>query len=166
MFTKEFIVKDKKLVRIYAGEVYVTVEKGIVITTLLGSCVSVCLSDNINSVFGLNHFMLPQKNYKSKQENIYRYALPAVNKLIKLMIKQGADIRFMKAKIFGGAFVGRRGLQSIPEMNIKMAEKCLLSYEIEIKARDVGGVHGREIYFCTGGQIYTRILKPFKLNLN
>lgn len=162
MLRKENI-KDKRLKRIYAGEIYITKEKGIIITTLLGSCVSVCLSDNINSVFGINHFMLPEKGFKGRQENIYKYAEPAISNLIELMLKQGAELNTLEAKVFGGALVAKTGFSIIPEMNIKITLKSLSKYGIKIKARDIGGIQGRQIYFCTGDRIYAKKIRVSNL---
>ncbi len=46
-------------VYLHPGEVYVTGEPTR-ITTILGSCVSVCLFDARAGVAGLNHFLLPR----------------------------------------------------------------------------------------------------------
>src|SRR5690554_6269281 len=112
----KMLTKNKEMKHIHAGEIHITREKGVLITTLLGSCVSVCLSDNTNSVFGINHFMLPGEG--GQGNNLYKYAVPAMNNLINLMVEQGADLKLLEAKIFGGAFVAETGFSSIPEMNI------------------------------------------------
>ncbi|MFW5981227.1 MAG: chemotaxis protein CheD [bacterium] len=153
---KEMILKDKKVRRIYAGDIYVSCERGEILSTLLGSCVAVCLSDELNSIYGINHYMLPEKKYSKKNDDLNKYAEPAINNLISLMINKGAELRFMEAKIFGGAFVAEKGLASIPDDNILKAKEFLTGYGLAIKAEDVGGKQGRQIYYCTGGAIYSR----------
>ena len=45
-------------VKILPGEYFVT-QRDLVIVTVLGSCVSVCLRDRLSGIGGMNHFMLP-----------------------------------------------------------------------------------------------------------
>ncbi len=49
---------NKTVYEVLSGEYYVTKEKGVVLSTLLGSCVSVCMRDKFNKVSGINHIML------------------------------------------------------------------------------------------------------------
>lgn len=58
-----------KVVTLYPGEYYVSRGK-VVISTLLGSCVSACLYDPVNRVVGMNHFLLSNKRY-SKHMPMY-----------------------------------------------------------------------------------------------
>ena len=53
------IIKLSKRKRIVLdpGEYFATNEN-VVLSTLLGSCVSVCIYDAVNSVIGMNHFLL------------------------------------------------------------------------------------------------------------
>ncbi|MBW4057105.1 MAG: chemoreceptor glutamine deamidase CheD, partial [Proteobacteria bacterium] len=48
-------VFDTNGVKILPGQYYATAENN-VITTVLGSCVSVCLYDVVNGVGGMNHY--------------------------------------------------------------------------------------------------------------
>ncbi len=45
-------------VKLLPGEYFASGED-LVIVTVLGSCVSVCLRDPLNGIAGMNHFMLP-----------------------------------------------------------------------------------------------------------
>jgi len=53
-------------VTIEPGEYFTSNEK-IIISTLLGSCVSACLWDPVHKIAGMNHFLLSSKRYKKKQ---------------------------------------------------------------------------------------------------
>lgn len=54
-FDREFGMAAVKLL---PGEYYVTAGN-MVMTTVLGSCVSACLRDSVTGIGGMNHFMLP-----------------------------------------------------------------------------------------------------------
>lgn len=134
---------------IFAGDYYVTKVQKVVLTTLLGSCISVCLKDSINNVVGFNHFMLPDK---LNQENIFasadaRYGLFSMEKMINQMLKLGASKRFLEAKIFGGGKVLQTTFSNVAQANIDFARQYLTLENIPILAEDIGGNVGRKIYF-------------------
>lgn len=134
---------------IFAGGYYVTKVKKVVLTTLLGSCISVCLKDSVNGVAGFNHFMLPDKLNK---ENFFassdaRYGLFSMEKMINQMLKLGASKNFLEAKIFGGGKVLQTTFSNVAQANIEFARTYLHLENIPIIAEDVGGNYGRKIYF-------------------
>ena len=47
-------------VHVGQGEHYVTSDPAIMLTTILGSCVAMCLRDPLAGVGGMNHFLLPE----------------------------------------------------------------------------------------------------------
>ena len=75
------------------------------ITTILGSCVAVCLFDPVARIGGLNHFLLPRAPGKN---NSLRFGNVAVPRLIEAMVECGAVKRRLQAKVIGGASAGRR----------------------------------------------------------
>ena len=54
-------VQNVEVVRILAGEYYVTHCQEM-ITTVLGSCISACVRDKVANIGGMNHFMLPEES--------------------------------------------------------------------------------------------------------
>ena len=42
------------------GEHHVTDDPSVMLTTILGSCVALCLRDPVTRVGGMNHFLLPE----------------------------------------------------------------------------------------------------------
>jgi chemotaxis protein CheD len=119
------------------------------ITTVLGSCVSVCLWDNINKIGGINHFMLPYWNGQGLASP--KYGNIAIEKLIQAMIAKGSNPKYLQAKIFGGGDVlaSESKIFNIGKRNIELAEKILSENNIPIKAKSLGGSNGRRILFCT-----------------
>lgn len=144
---------------IYAGEYYISGSNEI-ISTVLGSCVSVCLYDEINGIGGMNHFMLPggdsSGDFISKRErllsNTTRYGITSMEILIAELQKKGASRRYFKAKIFGGGRVlsGTNDSERVGDKNVDFARTYLNMEEIPVEREDVGSRHGRKIYFMSG----------------
>ncbi|NBO17624.1 MAG: hypothetical protein EBV03_00055 [Proteobacteria bacterium] len=49
-----------KTVTLISGDYYVTNKPGMMIVTILGSCVAACMRDPLLRVGGMNHFLLPK----------------------------------------------------------------------------------------------------------
>ena len=60
------------------------------ISTLLGSCVAVCLFDPILKIGGMNHFMLPDDGRRDTVGTSARYGTYAMEILINHLLKMGA----------------------------------------------------------------------------
>ncbi len=103
---------------IIIGEVFVS-EKPTWISTVLGSCVAVCLYDEEVRIGGMNHFMLPTPNDDTVICN--RYGIHSMELLINSLMKKGADRRRLKAKVFGGCNVVRNSFASIGTSNVDFA---------------------------------------------
>ena len=112
-----------------AGSLFVHEERHFV-TTVLGSCVSVCLWDCVRNRGGINHYMLPFWNGEG-------LASP--------------DKRNLRAKVFGGGIVLNvtNPFMNIGERNIQLAEDMLHSENIPIISADTGGKFGRKLIFNT-----------------
>ncbi len=72
-----------------------------ILRTILGSCIGICLYDKKNKIGGLSHIMLPKINDKNSDKK--KYADTAIPLLLEKMLKKGAIIDFITAKIVGGA---------------------------------------------------------------
>jgi chemotaxis protein CheD len=132
---------------IHAGEIFTDTRSSTVISTVLGSCVAVCLYDTKNKIGGMNHYLLPFWNGNGLQSP--QFGNISIPKLIKSMYQKGAEKRFLQAKVFGGAsFVSMQSKNMmIGEKNILVAQEILKKYKIAIVAGDVGGERGRKIVF-------------------
>jgi chemotaxis protein CheD len=115
------------------------------ISTVLGSCVSVCLWDRVAHVGGMNHIMLPLWNGEGLATP--KYGNIAMEKLLKKMLFIGCRRENLIAKVFGGANVSGTGLEvfMIGDRNITLAHEMLDEFRIPVSARDVGGRVGRKI---------------------
>lgn len=138
---------SKIAVKVAPAEYYVDTE-GLVLTTVLGSCVSVCLVAQEGRICGMNHFMLPAGG---AQGNSARYGLYAMELLINEMVKAGAPRNSLKAKVYGGGAViaGMKTLQ-IGKQNVDFVEDFLRREGIAVLARDVLDVYPRKITLLGG----------------
>lgn len=119
------------------------------ITTVLGSCVSVCLWDASMGVGGINHFMLPLWNGEGLPTP--RYGNIAIERLVKRLYSLDCRKENIVAKVFGGANVlpTSGGMLTVGDRNIMLADQLLQEYEIPIVKADIGGNIGRKVIFNT-----------------
>ncbi|EOC99260.1 hypothetical protein [Caldisalinibacter kiritimatiensis] len=159
---------NKKLKRdvyeIFAGEYFVTDKRYVVLKTLLGSCVSVCLKDEVTGIAGMNHFMLPASK---RIENIIinedaKYGINAMELLINTMIKKGAKRPYLKAKVFGGGKVLEQELSNVANSNIEFVKVYLNMEQIPVITSDLGDNYGRKIFFFP--DTFTVYLKKIKIS--
>lgn len=141
---------DCDAVKILPGEYYVA-ERDMLIVTVLGSCVSVCLRDRDNGIAGMNHFMLPNTlDSNDPTSASARYGVYAMELLINQLLKRGARRQRLEAKVFGGGNV-LQGLTAtqVGTRNAEFADAYLRTEKLPVIARDVMGELPRKIYFFT-----------------
>ncbi len=140
-----------KQVSIDPGEYYVSYEP-VIISTLLGSCVAVCLYDTESGVVGMNHFLLAiqrvaPNHHPLIQEDAGRYGIHAMELLINQMLRLGAHRNRLQAKAFGGGRVIDAAYFNIGEANAEFATEFLALEQIPLIASSLGGDFGRVIQF-------------------
>ncbi|MDY0201582.1 MAG: chemotaxis protein CheD [Tenuifilaceae bacterium] len=130
------------------------------VSTILGSCVAVCLFDPVLKIGGINHFMLPFWNGQGLASP--KYGNIAIERLIEKMISLGSKKTNIKAKVFGGGEVIDTTISQfhIGERNIKLALELLDEFKVPVIAKSVGGKLGRKIEYCTGtGEVKQRYIE-------
>ena len=120
-----------------------------IITTVLGSCIAVCLWDPRLRKGGMNHYKLPLWNGDGLASP--KFGNIAIIKLIESMLDMGCNQKELKAKVFGGGAVIRSssGFLNVGERNIEICRDILAQEKIPIVASDVGGEASRKIIFNT-----------------
>jgi len=153
---------NKKEVIIHPGDYYSSNED-IVISTILGSCISVILFDETKKQGGMNHFLLPQLSQSTAKSLVEdqnsRYGVYAMEILINDLLKLGSRKSDFKAKIFGGAamFGPLKKENGIGALNIQFARQFLETEGIPIIASNTGEDVGRKIFFFPQtGQVLMR----------
>jgi chemotaxis protein CheD len=129
---------------LYPGTIFAEPEE-YQISTVLGSCVAVCLWDKVACCGGMNHIMLPLWNGEGLATP--KYGNIAMEKLLTKVLSIGGRKEHLVAKVFGGANVSGTGLDlyMIGDRNITLALEMLDEFRIPVVARDVGGRVGRKI---------------------
>ena len=137
-----------KRVTIVQGEYHVAAEPRVIIATLLGSCIGVCLHDAVARVGGMNHFLLgePDAATPMMAGDIQRYGIHAMELLINAMMQRGAQRSRLRAHIYGGANMVA-GLGNIGQSNAAFARNFMVTEGISIAHMDVGGVQARKVEF-------------------
>lgn len=119
------------------------------ITTVLGSCVSVCLWDQAHGGGGMNHFMLPLWNGEGLATP--KYGNIAMDRLLEHVLAIGSRKEQLVAKVFGGANLLAVSSAAYPIglRNIELAMTWLEDWRIPVIASDFGGNVGRKIIMNT-----------------
>lgn len=144
------------------GDYYSTTDD-IIISTILGSCISVALFDARHFVGGLNHFMLPfpKRSELEPYSANSKYGVNAMELLINDILKKGGEKRALRAKVFGGSTVldlEREATINIPKMNIDFVFNFLETERVPVDSYSVGGALPRKILFFPREQ---RVLMKF-----
>ncbi|WP_417722781.1 chemotaxis protein CheD [Salipiger sp.] len=138
------IGRNEKLVNVIQGEFRISDDQDTVLSTVLGSCVAVCLTDPVAKVGGMNHFLLPQRAGK-EGENV-RYGAYSMELLINGLLKRGARKDRLVAKLFGGANMIKQ-LRDIGGSNVAFAKEFLQNEAIALASESTGGTSARRIRF-------------------
>ncbi len=121
------------------------------ITVGLGSCVGIAIYDKISGIGGLAHIMLPDSSQFNKITNEIKFANLAIPILVQQMIKEGAKLRNMRAKIAGGAsmfnFADKSIVMDIGSRNGIAVKNTLKTLSIPLLSEDIGGNKGRTLIF-------------------
>lgn len=134
---------------LFPAEIFVSREP-IMVSTVLGSCIAVCLWDSRLAIGGMNHYLLPLWNGDGLATP--KYGNIAIRQLVEKILAQGAERKNLQAKIFGGAAMwdNSNGLFAIGLRNIELSQQQLKELQIPVIASDVGGTLSRKIFFNTG----------------
>lgn len=140
------------IIKVGIADMNVVQSPNLIRTSGLGSCVGVVIYDTQKEIAGLVHVMLPDSSLaKADSINIAKYADTGIEELINRLIKIGARIINLKAKIAGGAqmfqFSTQNEMMRIGPRNVEAVKKELKRFSIPIIAEDVGGSSGRTIEF-------------------
>ena len=130
------------------GEVLVA-RKPHLISTVLGSCVSVCLWDPASRVGGMNHYAAPRCGSDESPSN--RFGDVSIRSLVEKMLELGCEPAKLTARIYGGSRMLSQdnGFFSVGPDNIKVAREMLEDYGIPVINANTGGRNGRKVIFDT-----------------
>ena len=117
-----------------------------IISTLLGSCVSVCLHHPQHRFGGMNHYML---THAASGERGGKYGDYAIGVLLQFMERACGGLGGVVGMILGGAnVVGSIGSgDQIGARNIALAREMLAKHNIRVVKEQVGGTAGVKLHY-------------------
>ncbi len=127
---------------LWAGDIVVEPEP-IRMSTVLGSCVSVCLYDAKLRIGGMNHYLVPRGGKAAIHGD---WATPH---LIERMCALGSTPRSLQGKVFGGGSPLRLENEeyAVGRANVVVAREVLAAHGIPIVAERVEHCGGLRLYF-------------------
>ena len=159
-------MKDLKKYTVFPGQ-YIITTVPTLISTVLGSCVAVCLWDHESRTGGMNHYLLPGTE-EDELSNANR-GITATRLLVRSMINRGASLRNLEAKVFGGcnSLYRDHDVYRVGERNMTIALDVLKEFQIPVMAQHTGGCYGRKIVFNSStGKVRMRLLIKSALEVN
>lgn len=123
---------------------------GVLVTYALGSCIGICLYDNVIKLGAMVHIMLPNAP-QGGNDSVYKFADTGVKEALRRMGTFGAMKSRITAKIAGGAkmFATFDNSQwgNIGERNAKAVKDVLQQEGIKVLREDIGLNYARTLYF-------------------
>ncbi len=161
---------DDRILPVYylkPGELHIADRPGIV-TTVLGSCVSVTMFNRRREIGAICHGLMPEQTEKHRSGRNNDDGFKYMDYSIKYMIDQfksfGIEPLEIEAKLFGGADMfpkgeGDRKYLSVGKQNVRVALLTMEREGLTIQRRDIGGTQGRKLHFYihTGDVFLKRI---------
>lgn len=134
---------------LHPGQLFVSADS-YAVTTILGSCVAVCIWDPASRIGGINHFLLP--TFSGEGIASPRFGNIAIKELLDQLADLGGQKHNLRAKIFGGACVleaFRQRQHHLGMKNVDVARQLLETESIPVVGHDIGGQRGRKLVFHT-----------------
>jgi len=152
----------KNLYLIYPGDYYATRED-CYISTIVGTCLAVCLFDFVSKLGGMINFIIPGSvgTKGILGSDIVMASITKMEYLMADMVKLGGNRHYMKAKIFGAGYTGVSTVNNvtIPENNIRFVKEYFDLERIQVEKMDIGGNNRRKLYLSVrDGTVYRKIL--------
>jgi chemotaxis protein CheD len=126
------------------GEYAIGDRPDVVISTILGSCVAVCLRDPVLRLGGMNHILLPDA--AGGRIGAASFGASDMERLMNALLKRGAMRVRLEAKVFGGAAVVS-GLSDIGARNAAFVRAFLAAEGITTLSENTGGDRPRQVRF-------------------
>lgn len=158
---QEMVAAQTARIYITQGEHAIASGPDAVISTLLGSCVAVCLWDPVARIGGMNHLLLPEEGLILP--GMSGYGANAMELVINGLIRGKAQRERLRAKLFGGA-VMISGLSNAGQRNAAFAEAYLARENIPCDSQSLGGTQARRVEFWPAdGRVRIKFLSDVRI---
>lgn len=135
------------------------------ISTLLGSCVSVCLFDPALRLGGMNHFLLPTSSSVGTDIDVILNGDYSMEVLVNALLNRGSQKHRLVAKAFGGGTIVSSIRMDIGERNSAFAHEWLEREGIPLVASDFNGPWSRKVVFVpSSGEAFCRRIPTTQAN--
>jgi len=130
---------------------YAVGDDGLTLATIgLGSCVAIVLHARRTRIGALAHVLLPNAALSASQDTPAKFASSALPVMLRRMRELGAHDG-IEARLVGGSSMFApllaAGSVSLGARNIAAARAACTAHGIPVVAEEVGGSHGRSVYF-------------------
>ena len=134
---------------VHQGDCFVSADRNLTYSTVLGSCIAACIRDTVAEVGGMNHFLLaePSGVARDRYGASARYGAFAMEELINKVLSRGTGRKQnLEIKIFGGGLINS-ALVDIGRKNIEFVHEFLSNEGYLVAKEDVGGAFARRVMF-------------------
>lgn len=153
---------DLQIINLPPGKLLI-VEQATIVSTILGSCVSLCLHSKKFRVGAICHGMLPRQT-KPTVAGDFPYLDTAVAHMLETMTSRfGLAPSELTVKMFGGASVlqthmaGAADGLAVGQQNIAAALEALARFDLVPNVQKTGGTEGYKIFFNTNtGEVFVQ----------
>ncbi len=144
------------IIHLKPGDVHFS-ERPELVSTILGSCVSIIMYNRRFKISAICHSQLPtekEKNENRDNRDKYKYLDTSFYAMCNWFIAHGVKDNEIILKAFGGGDVLQveaplTNSKTIGHQNISSALRLIESKNFKIAAIDLGGESGRKIFFYT-----------------
>lgn len=154
-------LRSGRVATVHQGDCQVTGDSGTTLSTVLGSCVSACVRDEVARVGGMNHFLLSEQSSSARDQfgASARYGAYAMEQLINKVLSEGTGRKGnLKIKVFGGGNINSK-LTDVGAANAAFVRRFLSDEGYTIAGEDMGGRYARRVLFHPeSGRIFVKRL--------
>lgn len=152
----------------------IVASRPLLISTVLGSCVSVTFFHERTRLAGVFHAMLPDSATSRNGDGPCKFVDSAIRHILAQFDARCVPRREITAKLFGGAYsMGRgheradkpdaarevRSIVDVGRKNVDMARQVMREENIPIVTENTLGERGRKLFFATStGEVWMKYL--------
>ena len=154
------------LAHLKIGECIVST-RPLLVSTVLGSCVSVCFHHPASRTGAMFHAMLPTVSMTRDAAPSCKFVDSAMDLIVTRLTRLGIPLTGVECKLFGGAFTIQperkenvRHVVDVGGKNVEVARQVLADLGLKVLSEDVLGRFGRKLFFATHtGQVWMRSVR-------
>lgn len=136
----------------------VVAEKPVMVTTVLGSCISVTMFHPQTGIAAICHAMMPDGG----SPDSFKYVDSVIHCMVLYFRQRKIPREEIQVKVFGGADMFNcieSNNSTVSRRNVIVATRCLHDYGLIPAVSDLGGKEGRKLIFRTdSGAVFLKKL--------